>query len=90
MHEAAYSGHVEVIERIIGDKQIDKNPTENIMGWTPLHFAALEGHIEIIEKLLNHNEIVKNPIDIVGKTPFHLAASNGHIQISTTSCSYIS
>ena len=51
LHEAAASGHKEIVEVLITK---GANVNVNIGGWTSLHLAVDEGHTEIAELLRKH------------------------------------
>ena len=60
MHYAAWQGHKEIVELLIG-KGADVN-AKDYARWTPLHGAALSGHKEIAELL------IANGADVNAKT----------------------
>ncbi|KAK4886784.1 hypothetical protein RN001_003055 [Aquatica leii] len=89
--EAARSGNVPVVEKILGQRakrsgplaSLRRGPGANVQdssGYTSLHHAALNGHKEIVRLLLDH-DASPNIIDSKGSTPLHLAAWSGNVDI---------
>ncbi|KAF5274293.1 hypothetical protein FQR65_LT04411 [Abscondita terminalis] len=89
--EAARSGNVPVVEKILGQRakrsgplaSLRRGPGANVQdssGYTSLHHASLNGHKEIVRLLLDH-DASPNIIDSKGSTPLHLAAWSGNVDI---------
>ncbi|XP_076748878.1 ankyrin repeat and sterile alpha motif domain-containing protein 1B isoform X2 [Xylocopa sonorina] len=89
--EAARSGNVTVVEKILGQRakrsgplaSLRRGPGANVQdasGYSPLHHAALNGHKEVV-KLLLHYEASTNVVDAKGSSPLHLAAWAGDAEI---------
>jgi ankyrin repeat protein len=64
LHEAAASGHKEIVEVLV-TKGADVNA--NIGGWTPLHLAIDEGHTEIADLLRKHGGKTAEELKAEGK-----------------------
>lgn len=90
--QAAKSGNVAHIERILGNKARKSgiqslmsrtvNPNhQDELGNTPLHYAALNGHRSSAELLLKYDASTNIP-DNNGNYPLHLAAWNGHADVA--------
>ncbi len=76
MHDAAYSGDVQVLEYLLGrDAKVDM---ESVNGETPMHFASLSGHANVIRALSNGGSSL-NVSDRQKNTPLHLAVGAGHL-----------
>uniref|UniRef100_A0A1Y1M4N1 Uncharacterized protein n=1 Tax=Photinus pyralis TaxID=7054 RepID=A0A1Y1M4N1_PHOPY len=89
--EAARSGNVVVVEKILGQRakrsgplaSLRRGPGANVQdssGYTSLHHAALNGHKEIVRLLLDH-DASPNIVDSKGSTALHLAAWSGNVDI---------
>jgi len=64
LHEAAASGHKEIVEVLV-TKGADVNA--NIGGWTPLHLAVDEGHTETADLLRKHGGKTGEELKAEGK-----------------------
>ena len=58
----------------------NKNPANNIGGFTPLHYAAFGGSLEVCEYIMKDLKN-KNPKAHNGWTPLHWAAQECHGKI---------
>ena len=80
MHQAAYNGHLKVIEYLWEFTDV-VNPTKD-NGWTVLHYAAHFGHLNVVKAIaakLSKQEIeVKNED---GETPLDKAKEKNHQEI---------
>lgn len=74
---AADSGDVGAIERLVEEHGAHVNEARDIKGKTPLHLAAEGGHQATCGELLRLDANV-NARDKEGRTPLHLAAAKGH------------
>lgn len=90
--QAAKSGNVAHIEKILGNKARKSgiqsfisrtvNPNyQDELGNTPLHYAALHGHRSSAELLLKYDASTNIP-DNNGNYPLHLAAWNGNADVA--------
>lgn len=90
--QAAKSGNVAHIEKILGNKARKSgiqsfisrtiNPNyQDELGNTPLHYAALNGHRSSAELLLKYDASTNIP-DNNGNYPLHLASWNGHADVT--------
>ncbi|XP_034939821.1 ankyrin repeat and SAM domain-containing protein 1A-like [Chelonus insularis] len=89
--EAARSGNVTVVEKILGQRarrsgplaSLRRGPGANVQdasGYSALHHAALNGHRDVVKLLLQH-EASTNVVDAKGSSPLHLAAWAGDAEI---------
>lgn len=78
LHEAARSGHLNMVQHIL--KKTSKNIIngQDIYGKRPLHYAASGHHADIVRYLLKEGA-EKEPIDHDGFTPMLLAISSFEI-----------
>ena len=83
LHEAAYYGHLEVIQLLMSKMTDNPNPPRHD-GCTPLHFAAHQGHIEIVKLLMSAMSFDGNPNapNNAGFTPRDAALRNNHQDIA--------
>ncbi|RLU26658.1 hypothetical protein DMN91_000455 [Ooceraea biroi] len=86
--EAARSGNVTVVEKILGQRakrsgplaSLRRGPGANVQdtsGYSALHHAAVNGHRDVVRLLLQY-EASTNVVDGKGSSPLHLAAWAGH------------
>ena len=75
LHQAARSGHANLIPSLLEEPDQDVNAA-NRHGQTPLHYAAWEGHVEVLQLLTDAGAEV-NATNTAGQTPLHLAAWYG-------------
>ncbi|KAL6419924.1 hypothetical protein ACFW04_005558 [Cataglyphis niger] len=89
--EAARSGNVTVVEKILGQRakrsgplaSLRRGPGANVQdasGYSALHHAALNGHRDVVRLLLQY-EASTNVVDAKGSSPLHLAAWAGDAEI---------
>ncbi|XP_044012803.1 ankyrin repeat and SAM domain-containing protein 1A-like isoform X3 [Aphidius gifuensis] len=89
--EAARSGNVTVVEKILGQRakrsgplaSLRRGPGANVQdasGYSALHHAALNGHRDVVKLLMQH-EASTNVVDAKGSSPLHLAAWAGNSDI---------
>ncbi|CAG5076302.1 Similar to Anks1b: Ankyrin repeat and sterile alpha motif domain-containing protein 1B (Mus musculus) [Cotesia congregata] len=89
--EAARSGNVTIVEKILGQRarrsgplaSLRRGPGANVQdasGYSALHHAALNGHKDVVKLLLQH-EASTNVVDAKGSSPLHLAAWAGDAEI---------
>ncbi|XP_011299821.1 ankyrin repeat and SAM domain-containing protein 1A isoform X3 [Fopius arisanus] len=89
--EAARSGNVTVVEKILGQRakrsgplaSLRRGPGANVQdasGYSALHHAALNGHKDVVKILLQY-EASTNVVDAKGSSPLHLAAWAGDADI---------
>ncbi|XP_012279831.1 ankyrin repeat and sterile alpha motif domain-containing protein 1B isoform X2 [Orussus abietinus] len=89
--EAARSGNVTVVEKILGQRakrsgplaSLRRGPGANVQdasGYSALHHAALNGHRDVVKVLLLY-EASTNVVDAKGSSPLHLAAWAGDAEI---------
>ena len=76
---AAQNGHVNIVQYLIDDCEMDINDTDED-GCSSLHFAAHDGYTDVINELFQHQELKKNYADKNGRLPIHYAAQNGHFK----------
>ncbi|KAI8498787.1 positive regulation of extrinsic apoptotic signaling pathway via death domain receptors protein [Branchiostoma belcheri] len=79
LHEAAYGGHVGVVELLLNaGAQVDsRDGLKN----TPLHEAAEGGHVGVAKLLLKAGAQVDSR-DGLKNTPLHKAAEGGHVGVA--------
>ena len=77
---ASISGHLEVVELLIGNSQIEVN-TRSGMEQTALWFASSNGNTEVVKLLLTHNKIDVNPEDINGVSALHISSQYGYTEV---------
>jgi len=97
LHDAAYEGHLPVVEYLVENIEGDINPSLK-NGHTVLHLAAEGGSLNVVsfytKRLSNPNPIMKVPTTDTesycdGRTPLHMAAELGHFSIVQHICSLI-
>ncbi|XP_056687769.1 uncharacterized protein [Spinacia oleracea] len=75
LHVAASEGRTPICKYLVGTIKFDVN-SQDLMGYTPLHFAVMEGHYMTSSFLLGHGAN-PNLSSLNGLTPLHYAAKNG-------------
>ncbi|XP_056684770.1 uncharacterized protein [Spinacia oleracea] len=75
LHVAASGGRTPICKYLVNTIKFDVN-SQDLMGYTPLHFAILEGHYMTSSFLLGHGAN-PNLSSLNGLTPLHHAAKNG-------------
>ncbi|MCG8389198.1 MAG: ankyrin repeat domain-containing protein, partial [Cytophagales bacterium] len=84
---AAYYGHKEVVEYLIGE-----GANINATGWigrTALHWAAIYGHKEVLKYLIKETEIDVNAEDELGRTALHFIIQRNKKDIVSKDIQYI-
>jgi len=78
MHWAAETGNIEIVQLLLGNKQLLDSKTN--AGYTPLMLAAQRSHLKVCEMLLQAGA---NPLaaDVYGCNVMHQAASDGKTDI---------
>lgn len=79
LHLAAHFGHVKIIQRLLMEKDLDINATDQ-QGMTALHAAISRGNKEICDVLLK-NEANVTMTTANGQTCLHLAAAGGNASV---------
>ena len=74
---AAANGHVEVVELLLTQYDVDANRKVD-WGRTPLSVAAEKGHETVVKLLLERKDIEADAKDLFGQTPLSFAAEKGH------------
>ena len=75
LHEAAMNGEVEIVKRLVNDKNINKTiEIEKDRPLTLLHTACHFGNLEVVEALLNVEGVKTDLVEGDGRTPLHLVA----------------
>ena len=74
---AAYNGHEEVVEILLGRKEVNPGKVDK-GGHTPLSDAASKGHEGVVKILLEREEVNPDRPNTSGMTPLSIAAVNGH------------
>jgi ankyrin repeat protein len=77
---AAFFGHVEVVEFLLGQGAGVNSPSNNAQRVMPLHSAAAGAHLAIARRLLDHGAEV-NAVQAGGFVPLHSAAQNGQVEM---------
>ena len=72
-------GHIEVVQNLLKDPNIDVNRAENESGATALYLASALGNKDIVELLLRHPNINVNKGSNV--TALSIASENGHAEV---------
>lgn len=81
VHGAAWRGHKEVIQFLLGTGLIDVNSKdENNM--KAFSWAVLGDHQEVVQLLLETAQVDVNSTDDLGSTPLSYAATHGHKEIA--------
>ncbi len=79
LHQAAYSGNIEVVELLIG-QGVEINAHAKRSAWTPIFFASLRGHRNIAARLIEAGARIDIK-DMRGRSAFHIAALRGHANL---------
>ena len=79
LHLAAHFGHVEIIQRLLLEKDLDINATDQ-QGMTALHAAISRGYKETCDALLK-SEANATVTTANGQTCLHLAAAGGNTSV---------
>ncbi|GAB4282904.1 MAG: hypothetical protein Kow0029_28750 [Candidatus Rifleibacteriota bacterium] len=75
LHLAAEKGDLDLVNILI-NYGADVNATDNLKGFTPMHYAALHNHCKIIAFLLSRCASLEIQ-DVDGNMPLHFSAANG-------------
>ena len=79
LHEAAMSGHSNVIEVMLDHKaNIEAGDTTR---WTALHWAASEGHVDAVRMLCQRGANIEARNQTIDETPLHLAVRHGNVAV---------
>ncbi|CAH1793949.1 unnamed protein product [Owenia fusiformis] len=78
LHEAAFSGDIRTLEKLIGANGMCPNKPDHA-GRTSLHHACMNGWLECVKYLIDNGASVI-ATDVSGCTPLHCAASNGYVE----------
>mmetsp|Transcript_20560 Transcript_20560/g.26639 ORF Transcript_20560/g.26639 Transcript_20560/m.26639 type:complete len:212 (-) Transcript_20560:117-752(-) len=78
--EAAETGDLETVVRIIESKEVDINAVDDVDSYSALMMSAEAGHLEIVKALIEAGAQVEIR-DSYGRTPLYAAAVAGHIEI---------
>lgn len=79
LHLAAHFGHVKIIQRLLTEKNVDINATDQ-QGMNALHAAISRGYKEICDVLLKNGANV-TMTTANGQTCLHLAAAGGNASV---------
>ena len=78
---ASQNNHINVIELLLDEEEIDVNLAELKKGETPLFVSSKNGHLKITRLLLNKTGIDVNKYTIERVSPLIAAASSGYKEI---------
>ena len=82
---ACRDGNIEVVEDILGNKEVNINGSDNsLRGGTPLTYAVKSGHLAIVRRLLQHPGVDINAPDSYDDTPLMCAVMRGYLDIVRT------
>lgn len=79
--EAARSGQVTTLRKIMDEEPCDVNGTDPRMGNTALHFAVYSYHVPVLIRLLSHPDIDVNSRNRLGFTPLLAAVECGYTAV---------
>lgn len=79
--EAARSGQVAALRKILEEESCDVNCTDPRMGNTALHFAVYSYHVPVLIKLLAHPDTDVNSRNRLGFTPLLAAVECGYTAV---------
>ncbi|KAH0335580.1 ankyrin, partial [Aureobasidium melanogenum] len=77
IHVAAFADNLEIVKRLIGEKEVDVNHQADTT-FGPLLAACVNGHKEVVEYLLSLDGVEVNCRSDFGKTPLIAAAKAGN------------
>jgi len=84
LHIAAEAGHVNVVERFLGqDPCLIDLTSQNSNSFTPLDFAIYKGHVAVVKVLLeftSESDLTRKN-NCSGNTTLHIAAAGGHVEV---------
>ena len=80
IHFAAFGGHLDILQFLVGLTTKPMSPCRSPVRTTPIQYAARQGHMDCVKFLAS---LTDEPItqDNIGDTPIHDAARNGHLAI---------
>lgn len=78
LHNAAYFGHLAVVQWLVNDLEMEVNQVSETDGWTPLHCACARGHHEVGAFLLEKGASLL-AFTLTGETALSLMTHFGHI-----------
>uniref|UniRef100_A0A7S4I253 Uncharacterized protein n=1 Tax=Vannella robusta TaxID=1487602 RepID=A0A7S4I253_9EUKA len=76
--DAARSGNLTALQRIIASDDCDINKPEPVLGNTALHLAVSNNHLPFVQILLQSEAINVDPVNRNGATPLLSAIDHGH------------
>ena len=85
LHEAAYSGTLELVEMCLERGLNPNEPDPEWGGKTPLHVASSQGHKKCVYVLLSSGAKV-NAVADSGWTAAHFACETGKVSLPTQHC----
>ena len=82
LHYAAYSGHLNIAQYLIGERHCDPSCRADYGGnRTPLHLACDRGHLNIVQYLIREEHCNPSCEDYNRKTPLHYACQSNQPHI---------